>query len=248
MSASSPPADVLVARDQGLAELKAVLAEVRRDENSRKWWSVATHVVPWAIAGMASLYALGAGLLVYSRPVPKDHFMIAVMHDDRTYDPPVERDSLPVDKQKILLEYTAIRVVQAWEGYAWRANQGNYRFISAVTAGEDLRKQYQDRFAEGAPGNLDDKYGPDVTRDVAALQIIPVPHAPNALDFMALIKLRKAGSITCQRWRGRMTFKDDEKHLIPLEVQKLYDPMDIIFTSYESTVDPAAPEITGCAA
>ncbi len=245
-AAAKPPANLLVGRGLDLTVLKSILAEVRKEEQNRKWWATTQAILPWAISVVAVSWALGQAFLVYSRPVPHDHFTIAVMRADNTYEPPVERDDLPASKRKILIEYTARHFVEAWENYVWRYNTSNYRFISAVTAGEDLRKQYQDRFEEGMPGNLDEKYGMAVTRDVAAINVVDVPNAPYALDVMMLIKLRKAGSATCQRWRGRMTFKDDDKGIIPIAIQKEYNPMDVIFVSYESSVDPAAPEIAPC--
>lgn len=247
MSVSTlPPPEVLVNRDEPLADLKAVLAAVRRDENARKWMAATAVAVPWLIAVTAAGFAVYCGVSLFARPPPKDHFVIATVHADNSYDPPVERTGLSPDKRKVLLDYSINKFVLAWENYAWRANNGNYKFISAVTVGEDLQHQYQRRFAEDNPTNLDKTYGPTTTRDVLAMYHTQVPGSPQAFDVRMLVKLRKAGETACQRWTARLTFRDDDKGIVPMDIQTLYNPMDIIFVSYDSSPDPTAPGIAPC--
>lgn len=245
---SDIPAHILVGRGDAVDVLSQVLADIHNDERNRRWWARVKAVVPWTIAGGATLTTVAFGLLVYARPVPKDHFMLAVVHGN-TYETPIERDDLPPSRKQVLRDYTLIQFIKAYEGYVFRANQANYQLISALTAGQPLQKQYQRRFLPGAPENVDDKYGGtdgSGTRDVVALQLVPVPNAPFVTDVQMLIRVRKSGSATCQRWTARMSFQEDDKHIVPLDIQKLYDPMDLIFVSYDSSPDPAAPTIGAC--
>jgi type IV secretory pathway component VirB8 len=246
---SDIPADVLVSRPGETDTLQAALADVRRDEQTRRWMRRLAFGVPWFLVVLLAAHDAVNTLERYNRPLPRDRFLIAMVHDDHTYDPPVDRENLTSDRRAILVHYTVDHFVRAWEGYQWRGNNNNYLFISAVTAGEDLRDVYQARFAENNPYALDKVYGPNVSRDVAAMQLIPVPGSHDlAEDVLMLIRLHKDGKATCQRWRARLTFHPDTRHVIPLDIQTLYNPADLIFASYDSSPDPTAPEIQPCAA
>jgi hypothetical protein len=197
---------------------------------------------------IAMTFAVAEVLRDIHRPVAEDRFVIAVVRSDGTWEPPVERSKLPPEERQILLQHSMLRFISSWEGYVFRANQSNYNFISAVTAGEPLRAHYQRRFAPGAPGNVDEKYGPDAQREVLVAELFPVPGSPFAFDAAMLVRLKRPSAITCQRWVARITYKEDTKHIIPLAVQQVYNPADIIFVSYDSHVDQTSPGEIPCAA
>jgi type IV secretory pathway component VirB8 len=240
------PPSALVERGEASDEIREILAENQRQENRRWWWDLTKNVAPWACAAVFGCYALGAGIIMHDRPVPRDRVYLAGFSADGTYTV-TEKDDLSVGLKETVRRSTVIRFVQSFMAYAWRHNQSDYHIVSVMTAGEALQAQYQKEFKDSEPNNRDKRLGPNVTQDVPAIEVFRPKAAPNAADVSFLVRTRRAdGSAVCQHFQGRITFREDKADLIPIGERVGFDPLGIIFVSFDKWVDPLNPREVPC--
>ena len=242
MSESVAPSGY-VPRGPELAELRRATAASYSLERERRIRRLVTIGGGWVVAGLMTSVAIACLAVMWERPVPRDRFYIAILHDDGTYDAPLVREDLPRRQRDILFRNTVIQYVFARENYSWEGVNANYVRASAMSAPAE-RDRYQavmldKRNAENPAVIYGDGMNASIA-DVTAIQVRPDPASPNAVDAMFVMKitaLNQAPQIV--RKTARMTWMPAEDR-IPATIQQLYDPAGIAFTHYSSTVDPEA--------
>jgi type IV secretory pathway component VirB8 len=241
VSASNVLPDVLVDRPEEAQDIGAIIQTIVDDERTRRRWQTLLTVAPWVISIVFGLFAVGAGVVVARRPIPKPEVDVAIYRSDGTVEAPVERGNLSMDRKRFIIRADLQNFIEAWESYAWRANQAYYNRVSAMTAGETLQTQYQESWRNrNDPNNRDVKYGERVQRDIAAISTSYVPASPGALTSRFLVKTTTPTGASCEWWMGNLTFRQDN-NTIPIDRQLAYDPSDVSVVSYFSTpADPAA--------
>jgi type IV secretory pathway component VirB8 len=236
---SDPP---LLERPEEAIEIDKAMRAIAADEANRRRKARLLTFAPWGISVCCGLFAIGAGIIVARRPIPKPEVHVVFYSlDNPFFQAPVERDVLAVDRKRFMIKSDLQKFVRAWESYNWRGNQEYYDQVSIMTGGQPLQARYQDSWSNTKdPENRERKYGQNITRDVAAIQSDYVPGSPYALSFSVLIRtLTSAGSV-CEWWAGNLTFKQDNNS-IPLARQLAYDASDVVVITYFSTpADPAA--------
>jgi type IV secretory pathway component VirB8 len=232
--------EVLVARPDEAQDINAIIKGIVADETSRRRTQIMLSVAPWAISFVFGMFAIGAGIVVARRPIPTPYRDIAIYRSDGSVEAPVEKGNLSADRKAFIIKSDIQNFIVAWESYAWRANQGFYNRVSAMTAGEPLQTRYQASWRNrNDPDNREVKYGEKTTRDVVQIRTVPVAGSPYAFTSSFLIKLVTPTESTCEWWSvPTLTWKQDN-NTIPVDTQLAYDPSDVIVVSYFST--PANP-------
>ena len=232
-----------VPRGSDLSELRRASAATHSLERERRIRRLVTIGGGWVVAGMMTTVAVACLAVMWVRPMPRDRFYVAMLHDDGTYDAPEVRDDLPRRQQEILFGHTVIQYVFARENYSWEGVNANYLRTSAMSAPAERDRYQAVMIDKRNPENPAVVYGDGLNAaiaDVTAVQVRPDPASPNAVDAMFVVKItapNQAPQIV--RRTARMTWMPAEDR-IPAAIQQLYDPAGIAFTHYSSTIDPEA--------
>ncbi len=227
-------------RPDAVREVSRAVAAARGLERERRLRRALSVGGGWAVAAMMTVVAAASLGVMWNRPVPRDRFYMAVLHDDGTYDAPTVREDLSRSRREMLFRHSVIQYVRGRENYSWEGVNANYRLVSAMSAPAE-RDRYQavmlDRHSSSNPAVL---YGEGLgasMADVTAIQVKVDPASPNAVDAVFLVKIVTPNqSPRTIRKTARMTWMGAED-LIPSEIQQSYDPMGIAFTHYSSTPD-----------
>lgn len=235
--------DGMALRGEALQDVTRAVAAARAFDRERRTRRLLTAGGGWAVAAMMTVVAGACLAVMWNRPVPRDRFYMAVLHDDGTYDAPVVREDLPRSRRDMLFRHTVIQYVLGRENYSWEGVNANYRRVSAMSAPAE-RDRYQGTMLDRrSPENPAVIYGDGpgaAIADVTAVQVQPDPASPNAVSAVFLLKITAPNQPPRTiRKTARMTWMPAED-LIPAEVQQTYDPMGIAFTHYSSTPDPDA--------
>jgi type IV secretory pathway component VirB8 len=234
-----------VPRGSDLSELRRASAATRSLERERRIRRLVTIGGGWAVAGMMTTVAVACLGVMWVRPLPRDRFYVAIMHDDGTYDPPQVREDLPRRQKDILFRHTVIQYVFARENYSWEGVNANYLRASAMSAPAERDRYQAVMLDKRNPENPAILYGDGLNAaiaDVTAVEIRRDPASPNAVDAMFVLKLTAPNKEPrVIRKTARMTWMPAENR-IPAIIQQLYDPAGIAFTHYSSTIDPEAKQ------
>ena len=230
-----------VPRGSDLSELRRASAATHGLERERRIRRLVTIGGGWVVAGMMTTVAVACLAVMWVRPMPRDRFYVAMLHDDGTYDAPEVRDDLPRRQQEILFRHTVMQYVFARENYSWEGVNANYLRTSAMSAPAERDRYQAVMLDKRNPENPAVVYGDGLNAaiaDVTAVQVRPDPASPNAVDAMFVVKItapNQAPQIV--RKTARMTWMPADDR-IPAAIQQLYDPAGIAFTHYSSTLDP----------
>ena len=230
--------DVLVDRPEEAQEISAIIQTIVSDERTRRRRQTLLTVAPWAISFVFGMFAIGAGVVVARRPIPKPEMYVSIYRSDGSVEAPVERGQLSMDRKRFIIRADLQQFIIAWEDYAWQANQAYYNHVSVMTTGTSLQGRYQQSWRERGRANRDNAYGANVTRNIVQIFTSFVPGAPFALSSRMLIKVTTPTGSTCEWWAGSLTFKQDH-NVIPIAEQLAYDASDVIVLTYNS--NPADP-------
>ena len=230
-----------VPRGEELAEITRAIAAARGLERERRIRRLVTIGGGWAVAAFMTLVAAACLGVMWVRPVPRDRYYVAMMHDDGTYDAPQLRENLPRSQRDMLFRHSVIQYVFARENYSWEGVNANYQRASAMSAPAE-RDRYQTVMLDKRnPENPAVIYGEGLnaaTADVTAIQVRADPAAPNAVDAMFVLRVTAPNQAPRTiRKTARMTWMPAEDR-IPPEIQQVYDPLGIAFTHYSSSPDP----------
>ena len=232
-----------VPRGSDLSELRRANAVTHGLERERRLRRLVTIGGGWVVAGMMTSVTVACLAVMWVRPLPRDRFYVAMLHDDGTYDAPEVREDLPRRQREILFRHTVIQYVFARENYSWEGVNANYLRTSAMSAPAERDRYQAVMLDKRNPENPAVVYGDGLNAamaDVTAVQVRPDPASPNAVDAMFVVKItapNQAPQIV--RKTARMTWMPAEDR-IPAAIQELYDPAGIAFTHYSSTIDPEA--------
>jgi hypothetical protein len=229
------PTEVLVDRPETAQDIGAIISTIVNDERQRRRMQIFLSVVPWVIAFICALFAVGAGIVVARRPIPESKVYVSIYRSDGTVEAPVERGNLSMDRKQFIIRSDLQQFIVAWESYAWLSNQAFYNRVSAMTAGEHLQTLYQESWRKrNDPENREVKYGQDIQRNVVQIRTSYVPGSPGALTAMFQAKTTTPTGSSCEWWAAKLTFKQDD-NTIPIDKQLAYDPSDVIVVSYFAT-------------
>lgn len=234
-----------VPRGADLTELRRASAAAHGLERERRIRRLVTIGGGWAVAGMMTAVAVACLGVMWIRPLPRDRFYVAMMHDDGTYDAPQVREDLPRRQQQILFRHTVIQYVFSRENYSWEGVNANYLRASAMSAPAERDRYQAVMLDKRNPENPAVLYGDGLNAaiaDVTAVEVRRDPASPNAVDAMFVVKITAPNKEPqLIRKTARMTWMPAEDR-IPATIQQLYDPAGIAFTHYSSIVDPEAKQ------
>jgi type IV secretory pathway component VirB8 len=232
-----------VPRGSDLSELRRASAASHGLERERRIRRLVTIGGGWVVAAMMTTVAVACLAVMWVRPLPRDRFYVAILHDDGTYDAPEVRDDLPRRQRDLLFRHTVIQYVFARENYSWEGVNANYLRTSAMSSPAERDRYQAVMLDKRNPENPAVVYGDGLNAaiaDVTAVQVRPDPASPDAVDAMFVVKItapNQAPQIV--RKTARMTWMPADDR-IPAAIQQLYDPAGIAFTHYSSTIDPEA--------
>lgn len=236
-----PPGFAL--RGEALQEVTRAIAAARGLERERRIRRVLIVGGGWVVAAMLAATTTASLGVMWNRPVPRDRFLVSVLHDDGTYDAPTVREDLPRSRRDLLFRHTVIQYVLARENYTWEGVNASYRLVSAMSWPAERDRYQAVMLNRRNPDNPAVLYGDGMsasTADVTAIQVQADPSSPNAVAAVFMVKITTPNQAPRTiRKTARMTWVGAED-TIPAEVQQTYDPLGIAFTHYVSTPDPDA--------
>lgn len=211
----------------------ALEAERRRAERLRL-------LVPWGAAAVLGIFATIAGIQIIYRPVPKDHFEIAFVHDDGTYDAPRETSGLSARQSRIVLQSSLITYITWREGYAFAASQKAYDIVSAMTAGREQTRYQKMMLSKDDRDNPMIQYGMSAQIVPIDIRFDPYPNGENSWNFSYTRRVLKAtGGGEDTPMRGSITWVVGP---VPTQYLVPYDPGSIVVLQYET--HPASDSVT----
>ena len=119
-----------VPRGERLAEITRAISSARGLEQERRIRRLVTIGGGWAMAGMMSLIATACLGVMWTRPAPRDHFYIAMMHGDGTCRLRGRRGATAHAFLAFRHQYKVRRE------YSWEGVNANYRRASRERTGE----------------------------------------------------------------------------------------------------------------
>ncbi len=114
-----------VPRGEELTEMTRAIAAARGLERERRIRRLVTIGGGWAVAAFMTVVATACLGVMWTRPAPRDHFYVAMMHDDGTYDAPRLREDLPRSQRDMLFRHSVVQYVFARENYSWEGVNAN---------------------------------------------------------------------------------------------------------------------------
>lgn len=226
-------------RNEVAREIEAVRALERASQIRR----IVTHFMGWAVALFMTIVAACCLLVMWSRPTPQDRLVVALIHDDDSYEAPRPVEDLTRSERDILFRHTVIEYVRFREDYSWESVNANYKRVSVMSTPEE-RDRYQTVMRDGKnPDNPAVAYGTGTgasKADVTAIEVYTDPNSPNAVDarFVVTVEVPNQPPMTIRKF-ARMTWMLASDR-ISSGVMQLYDPAGIAFSHYRSLPDPEA--------
>lgn len=222
----------MVPRPADYPELRKHRQEVHSLEGERKRSEAFRFWMGWGLAGVFFTFSLVEGVRSLTWPHAQDHFRIAVVHNDGTYEAPVDvKDLTPVQKREIL-ETSLVNYVTFREGYTYASSQKAYDIVSSMTGGKELNRYQKHMLDENDPENPIIKYGETGQIVAVDIRLDPDPNSENSWNFTytrRVIDKDKAPVDTPMR--GTMTFIEAA---VPLKYRVPYDPASVAVIQYES--------------
>ena len=231
----------LAKRNEAVRQMNEAMAAARSFERERRTRRAVTIGGGWIVAAMFAGIAIASLGVMWNRPVPRDRFLVSILHDDGSYDAPIIREDLPVSRREMLFRHSVIQYVLARENYTYQGVNANYRLVSAMSTPKE-RDRYQAVMTDARnPANPAVMYGDgpnSATVDVTGIQVHADPASAYAVDAVLLVKIIAPNKPERTiRKTARMTWVSAEAE-IPADIQQRYDPAGIAFDAYLSTPDP----------
>ena len=220
-----PRSDQYAALHQHFRDTHSLEAERRRAEKLRT-------LGVGALAGVFGVFALVAEAQNINRPVPKDRFEIAFLHDDGSYSAPVEVKDLTPVQQREVLQTALVNYVTYRAGYSYAASQHAYNIVSAMTGGREQNRYQRVMLSPNDPDSPLVKYGQTGQVVAEDIRFDPDPSGPNSWNFSYTQRLLLAdASPQDTPMRGSLTFV---RGPVPAKYRVPYDPASVIVLAYES--------------
>ena len=220
-----PRADQYAALHQHFRDTHTLEAERQRGEKLRTLGG-------WALAGVFGVFALVAEMQNINRPLPKDRFEIAFLHDDGSYSAPVEMKDLAPVQQREVLQTALVNYITYRAGYSYAASQKAYNIISVMTAGQEQNRYQRVMLSPSDPDSPLVKYGQRGEIVAQDIRLDPDPNGPNSWNFTYTQRLLLADAPPQDTpMRGSLTFV---RGPVPAKYRVPYDPASVIVLAYES--------------
>ena len=220
-----PRPDQYAALHQHFRDTHTLEAERRRAEKLRTLGG-------WALAGVFGVFALVAEAQNINRPLPRDRFEIAFLHDDGSYSAPVEMKDLAPVQQREVLQTALVNYITYRAGYSYAASQHGYDIVSAMTAGQEQNRYQRVMLSPNDPDSPLVKYGQHGEIVPVDIRFDPDPSGPNSWNFSYTQRLLLAdASPQDTPMRGSLTFV---RGPVPVKYRVPYDPASVIVLAYES--------------
>nr|AFK88996.1 hypothetical protein [Acetobacter pasteurianus] len=206
-------------------EVHTLESERKRSQAFRFWMG-------WGLAGVFFTFSLVEGVRSLTWPHAQDHFRIAIVHNDGTYDAPVDVNELTPVQQKEILETSLVNYVNYRESYAYAASQKSYDIVSAMTAGKELKRYQKSLLDQNDPENPIVKYGLKAHKEALDIRLNPDPNSNNSWNFTFTLRVTEDEKDPVEiPMRGSMTFV---KAPVSPKFRVPYDPASVAIIQYES--------------
>ncbi len=220
-----PRSDQYAALHQNFRDTHTLEAERQRAEKLRTLGG-------WALAGVFGMFALVAEMQNINRPLPKDRFEIAFLHDDGSYSAPVEMKDLAPVQQREVLQTALVNYITYRAGYSYAASQKAYNIVSVMTAGQEQNRYQRVMLSPNDPDSPLVKYGQRGEIVAQDIRLDPDPNGPNSWNFTYTQRLLLADAPPQDTpMRGSLTFV---RGPVPAKYRVPYDPASVIILAYES--------------
>lgn len=221
-----------VPRADQYPELQAQFQAVHSLEAERRRTQAIVTFGGWGLAAVLGTYALIAGIQTMNRPVPRDRFEIAFVHDDGSYDAPREVSEMTPVQQREVLQTSLVNYITWRAGYSYAASQKAYNIISAMSAGSEQTRYQQVMLSPNDPASPLVKYGMRGQLVPLDIRLDPDPNSASSWNFS--YTLRELVGDAPPRdvpMRGSMTYV---RGPVPRTTRVPFDPASIIVLQYES--------------
>lgn len=206
------------------SETHSLEAERRRSERFRVFGG-------WGLAGLFAIFAFGELVQNISRPLPKDHFEIAILHPDGSYTPPMDEKDLTPMQQREVLETSLVNYITYRAGYTYAASQHDYDVVSSMTGGDAQTRYQRVMLSPSDPESPLVKYGMKAQIVPLDIRLDPDPTSPNEWNFSYTQHLMMADAPPQDTpMRGSFTFV---RGPVPLRFRIPYDPASVVVLQYE---------------
>ena len=220
-----PRPDQYAALHQHFRDTYSLEAERSRSEKLRMFGG-------WALAGVFGVFALVAEAQNIGRPLPKDRFEIAFLHDDGTYSAPVETKDLTPVQQREVLQTSLVNYITYRAGYSYAASQKAYNVVSVMTGGQEQNRYQRVMLSPNDSESPLVKYGQHGQIVPIDIRLDPDPNSPNSWNFSYTQRLLLGDAPPQDTpMRGSMTFV---RGPVPLKFRVPYDPASVVVLAYET--------------
>ncbi len=220
-----PRSDQYAALHQHFRDTHSLEAERQRSEKLQRFGG-------WALAGVFGVFALVAEAQNINRPVPKDRFEIAFLHDDGSYSAPVEMKDLAPVQQREVLQTALVNYITYRAGYSYAASQKAYNIVSAMTGNQEQSRYQRVMLSPNDPESPLVKYGQRGQIFAEDIRLDPDPNGPNSWNFSYTQRLLLGDAPPQDTpMRGSLTFV---RGPVPAKFRVPYDPASVIVLAYES--------------
>lgn len=231
LDAALPPPG-FVPRETQYPELEKQFRDVHSLESERRRGQAFILFGGWGLAAVFGAFALIAGLQNINRPAPRDRFEIAFIHDDGSYDAPVEEENLSAVQQREVLQSSLINYITWRAGYTFASSQKAYNIVSAMTSGTEQARYQRLMLSQSDVDNPLVKFGLRGQLVPLDIRLDPDSNGPNSWNFSyTLRELVNDAPPHDVPMRGSLTFVRGpvaQKFRVP------FDPASVVVLQYES--------------
>jgi hypothetical protein len=226
------PASIFVPNEEKYPELRQHFHEVHSLESERRRNQAIAVFGGWGVAAVFGVFALISGLQNINRPAPKDRFEIAFIHDDGSYDAPIEEKDMTPVQQREVLQASLVNYITSRAGYSFASSQKAYNIVSAMTAGTEQARYQRVMLSQNDPESPLVKYGLRGQIVPLDIRLDPDPNGPNSWNFSyTLRELVNDAPPHDTPMRGSLTFV---RGPVPKKFRVPFDPASVVVLQYES--------------
>lgn len=228
----APAAPIFVPRESEYSALQQHFRDVHSLEAERRRTQAVVILGGWGLAFVFGSFALIAGLQNINRPAPRDRFEIAFIHDDGSYDAPIENKDMTPVQQREVLEASLVNYITWRAGYSYASSQKAYNIVSAMTQGTEQSRYQRVMLSPNDSESPLVRYGLRGQLVPLDIRLDPDPNGPNSWNFSYTLRELVADAPPHDvPMRGSLTFV---RGPVSRKVRVPFDPASIIILQYES--------------